>query len=337
MTALFPCCGYCGSSKEPLLRCSTCEVMLYCSTEHQASHRNEHGLACDTVKRQCDYLRSEEQALRAHHSLLLPANVFDTHVGRSWGLAGTRRYMRALHYMLGALRNIPSLDATQASLDHALNILRLNPRDTFGVQYLIPALFLRLGRDQDCYDFVKWYCTKGQEFDYDSRDMGSPFLHIRNANALESVEYMCGSSPHLNRVAAIALLKIKLLLDVKSLKNASVLADRLPLEIVGNIQRYLPESAIISSDKRTMYRSDYNSLIEDLSSQVDLLYTTVNRANEHSWRALLKPERHLKAQPVYCRVDSKAEMQFELQSSIDAWLESPGALEIIRAKLSNQG
>ena len=312
--------------------------MLYCSTEHRASHRNKHELVCNTVQQRRDHLQSEEQALRAQppDDLFMPAGVFDTQVGRFWGIIGTRDYMRALYGVIDALRKIPTLDATQASLDHALDILRLNRNDNLGVRYLIPAMFLRLGRDQDCYDFVKWNYTKEQDIDDDSEDMTSPVLRIKSANAFESVEYMCGSLPHLNSVAAITLLKIKLLLDVKSLKNSSVLADHLPVEIVGNIQRYLPESTIISSDKTILYHPDYNSLIADLSSQIDLLYTTVNRANEHFWRALLDPEDHLNARPAYWSFGSEAEMQLNLQYSIDAWLENPGALEIIRAKLSDQ-
>jgi hypothetical protein len=309
--------------------------MLYCSREHQASHRSKHKLACNAVKQKRDHLESEEQKLRAQPAddFFTPADVFDHHVGHFWGIMGTRDYMRAIFGVIEALRKISTLDATQTALDHAMNVLRLNRSDNMGVRNLIPALFLRLGRDQDCYDFVKWYQTTGQESDYDWGDLSLPFLHIRNANALESVDYMCGSFADLSHVAAITLLKIKLLLDVKSLKNSSVLADRLPMEIVENIQRHVPQSAIISSNKTIMHQSNYDPLIAELSSQVELLYTTVDAVNEHFWLALVHPEDALNARPEYYSPGSESEMQLFLQYSFHAWLETPRALDFIKEML----
>lgn len=334
--ALIPRCGHCGSSKEPLLRCSRCKVMLYCSREHQTSHRKKHKLPCNTVQQKRDCLQSEEEALRAPppNDSITPADVFETQVGHFWDLVSTQDYMKALYRVIEALGKIATLDATQAALDHALDLLRLNRRDNMTIRNLIPAFFLRLGRDQDCYDFVKWwYQAKVQEIDYDWGDTSLPFLHIRNANALESVEYMCRYPPYLSNVVAITLLKIKLLLDVKSLKNSSALTDQLPIEIIENIQRYIPESTIISSNRTTIYHSDHDSLIATLSSQVDLLFTTINDANQYFWPALLNPEDHLDARPESWTFNSQEEMQLNLQYSINAWLETPAALEIIKAKV----
>ena len=312
--------------------------MLYCSKEHQAAHRNQHKLACNGLKQKQDHLALEEEELREQPTddFTRLAHVFDTQVGRFWGIVCTREYMRARYVVLDALRKIPTLDAIQASLDHALDVLRLNRSDNMGVRYLIPALFLRLGKDQECYDFVKWYQTMGSESDYDWGDLSFPFLHIRNADALESVEYMCGSYPELSHITATTLLKIKLLLDMKSLKNSAVLGDRIPVDIVGIIQSYVPQSRIISSNNFTMNHSDYDEPIEQLSSQVDRLYTTVQTANKYLWRALLDPQDHLNARPESYSHGSIEEMQLNLQYCIDAWRETPGALEIIKAKLSHK-
>lgn len=174
--------------------------------------------------------------------------------------------MRALYGVTKALGKLPTLDATQASLDHALDVLHLDHGDNIQVRHLTPALVLRLGRDQDCYDFVKWYQTIGQVSDYDWGDTSLPFLHIKNANALEAVDYMRNSWADLSHVVAVTLLKIKLLLDEKPLKNSSALGDQLPTEIVGNIQSYVSQSIIISSNKTMMYQLNYDSLIIDLSA-----------------------------------------------------------------------
>lgn len=312
--------------------------MLYCSREHQMAHRDDHKLACNAVKRWRDHLENEEQSLRAlpaDDGFTTSADVFDIQVGRFWRLFETRDYMRSRFRTVDALGRVGTFDAIQAALDHALDMQRLSRTDNMGVRELIPSLFLRLGRDQDCYDFIKWHQTMGRDDDYDWGDMSAPFLHIKNANAFESIEYMCGKYPDLCHTSAATLIKIKLLVDLKSLQNSAVLDDQVPADLVKNIQRYVPQSTIISSNKQMMIRSNGASHIEELSAQVDLLYATVNKANQHFWRALVDPKHHLKAPPQAFSHGSIEQMQLILQYSINAWMETPGALEIIKAKVQS--
>lgn len=299
------------------------------------AHRNSHKHTCNTVRRKRDHLECEEQALRANpgDGCMLPADVFNTRVGHFWGILGTRDYLRARYGLIEALEKIKTFDAVQVALDHVMDILRLNRGDNMGVRDLAPPLLLRLGRDQDCYDFVKWHQTTGQESDYDWGDMSLPYLNVKNANAFESVEYLCSRWSQLSHTSSITLLKIKLLLDLKSLKNSAFLKDRVPREIVDNIQRYVPQSSILSGKKKMMDHSSCASHIKKLSSQVDLLYTTVNTVNKHFWPALLNPNKHLNARPEMYSRGSLEEMQLVLQHNIDSWIETPGALEIIKAKI----
>ena len=62
---------------------------------------------------------------------------------------------------------IKNYAAVEAAHDHVMDILRLNHSDNMGVRDMVPSLKLRLGRDQECYDFCKWWATTGQEGDYD--------------------------------------------------------------------------------------------------------------------------------------------------------------------------
>lgn len=302
------------------------------------AHRDSHKSACNAVKKARNRYDYEEQALRANpgdpdDDFGLPADVFNTRVGHFWGILGTRDYMRARYALIEALIRIKTLDAVQTALDHLMDMLRLNRGDNMGVRDLVPALLLRLGRDQDCYDFVKWYQTMGQQGDYDWGDMSLPFLNVKNANALESVDYMCGRWIQLSPVSAIALLKIKLLLDLKALQNSAFLDEQVPREIVDEIQRFVPQSSIISERKQMMDPSSCASHIRELSSQVDKLYTTIDTSNSHFWRALLNPNKHLNARPAMYSSGSLEEAQLILQYSIDAWTETPGVLEIIKAKV----
>lgn len=285
------------------------------------------------VKKHRDLLEHEEQVLRATpgDGFSQPADVFANSVGHFWGILGTRQYMRARYSLVEAILKIKTFDAVKSALDHTMDILRLNRGDNMGVRDLVPALLLRLGRDQECYDFVKWYQTMGQDGDYDWGDMSLPFLNVLNADVFEPVEYMCGKWPDLSHISAIALLKIRLLQDLKSLQNSVLLAEKVPSEILHNVQRYVPQSTTISENKEVMDRPEL--YIEKLSSQVDMLYTTIEKANTHFWQALVNSKRHLNSRPEFYSHGSLEETQLVVQHSIDSWIETPGALEVIKAKV----
>ncbi|MCJ1252107.1 hypothetical protein MMC30_009345 [Trapelia coarctata] len=167
------------------------------------------------VKKHRDSLEHEEQALHTSpgDGLFQPTDVLTSSVGHFGGIHGSRDYMRARYGLVEATLKIKTFDAVKSALDHTSDILHLNRSDNMGVRDLVPALLLRLGRDQECYDFVKWYQTMGQDGDYDWEDMSIPFLNDINANAFGPVDYMCSSWSQLSHVSAIALLKIKLLLQ----------------------------------------------------------------------------------------------------------------------------
>lgn len=309
--------------------------MLYCCREHQVADRNLHKGFCNTIKQKRDHLEREEKALRENpgDGLGLPANVFENSVGHFWGIWPTRDYMRARYALIEALWKVPTFDAVQTALEHALDINHLNRSDNMNVRSVVPALFIRLDRDQDCYDYVKWWQTMGQDSDYRWGDISLPFLNIKNANAFEPIDYMCSKYPDLSQIVAITLLKIRLLLDLQSLQNCAVLDGQVPAEIITNIEDFVPRSQILRSQKKSMSREKCLSLTKELKLQIDLLYKTVNEANRFFWPALLNPGDHIPARPSAYSPGSREEMQLYLQYSIDAWTETPGALEMIQDRM----
>lgn len=218
ITSFAPRCGFCDKTGK-LLRCSRCKVMHYCNKKHQSSHRASHKSACNNVHKQTGVVEVEEQKIRNNPGdLFMPPNAFETHVGHFWGLFETRDYMRARFGLVEALRKIKTPYSTQAQLDHLMDMLRLCRSDNMGVRDLVPALMLQLNKDQECYDFVKWWRTTGCEGDYDWGDMDLPHLDIHNADSYEPVDFLCGRWISLSQTAAIILLKIKLLFDLEQLQ-----------------------------------------------------------------------------------------------------------------------
>lgn len=73
-----------------------------------------------------------------------------------------------------------------------------------GVRDVAPALDLRLGKDQECYDFCKWWATTGQEGNYDSGNLDNPYLDVKNADVFEPLpENLVGKWPSLSHSVAI--------------------------------------------------------------------------------------------------------------------------------------
>lgn len=95
---------------------------------------------------------------------------------------------------------------------------------------------LQLDKDQECYDLIKWHATEGQRDDYDWGDTSLPYLNIKNADVLEDMEHI-GRGHGVSHLAAIILLKLKLLLDTISIKLIrKVVSGRLPPELWKRIE-----------------------------------------------------------------------------------------------------
>ena len=242
--------------------------------------------------------------------------------------------MRARFALVEAILEVNTYDAVEKAADHLLDMCRLCRGDNMGVRDLIPALLLRLGKDQECYDFIKWWKTTGSRRDYDWGDTYLPYLDTKNADVLEPVDYICEEYDEISHNVAATLLKIRLLLGVKkALQSTVTLSEResLPPEVLNKIQDDLLRGTL---GKRwdDMDFTQRSELVNTLSSQIDKLYASVNKGNRYFWSALLKPEPHLKSRPNMYSPGSAEEMKLVLQYNIHAWRESLGAIECIKEK-----
>ena len=272
----------------------------------------------------------------------MPANEFNMHgdpfiicVGEFWDdLFHTRDYMAARYGYVKAILKVNTWDAVKIAHDHFLDFFRLCHSDSIGIRNKPPALIIRLGRDQECYDFIKRWQLIGDDEDYDGLDTSLSYLDLKDANILEPVNYLCTRFVQLGLVVAATLIKIRLLLKTKqALQSAATLREcrLLPAELVNNIQDLLMDS-ILGGRWAGMDATRRSRIVNTLSSQVDKLYFVVKKANAYFWPALLCPEDHLEACPGSFGKGSVEEMQITLQHAIHAWKESPGAFDIIMEK-----
>ncbi|KAL8676592.1 MAG: hypothetical protein Q9186_006908 [Xanthomendoza sp. 1 TL-2023] len=329
-------CSVCSTTinkDAKLFRCAGCSVLHYCSRDHQVVHWNEHKRACNAIRKARQSLDKEEQKLRAHPGdFMTPPNLFEECVGHFWGIFETRNYMRSRYALVEALLEIKNYAAVEAAQDHIRDILRLCRSDNMGTRDLLPALCLRLGRDQECYDFCKWYATTGSECKYDWGNMDLGFLDVKDADVFESLPNgFLSRYGNLSLTVAVTLLKIRLLLDLRALQNSMILRRKVAPEILDIVRSQLVTTLILGNSK-IMNSADQRPAVRDLEKQVQMLYSRVGAHNKQFWPALLNPRKHLGAQPHAYSAGSLEEMQMVLNHSYDSWKETPGAIEVIRTR-----
>jgi hypothetical protein len=194
---------------------------------------------------------------------MTPANLFDEAVGFFWGILETRTYMSLRYALIEAILKVKTRNAVQAALDHARDMLRLCRSDNLGVRNCVPALYLRLGRDQEAYDFCKWYVTEGSRSDYDWGDMDLPFLSVRNADVFEDVGEFDGKYPDPGHIIPVILIKIRLLLDVEALHNSAAISDKIPREVLDQVREQLVTNVVVK-EKKIMEAIDQTARIKEL-------------------------------------------------------------------------
>lgn len=222
-----------------------------------------------------------------------------------------------------------------------------------GLHERFPWMLLRLGRDQECFDFLKtWFqrsWTGGLKLD-------------ANGSACDSFDSFICNFVCLSHVIAMTLLKIRLLLDLKTLQIASELRTKMPQELVDRVKSFLPLSDIISGDRNIIFRNDYKTYIKELEGQVDKFLKDIQKKDRHYLAILIDPGQHLEVAgtlryptwPSRRRINYELEysyeavaetlrypicppgdrLSYELEYSYDAWVETPGAIDFIRAKMN---
>lgn len=153
-----------------------------------------------------------------------------------------------------------------------------------------------------------------------------------DADVFEPVDLYIARFTEISHTIAVILIKIRLLTDLRSLQNSTIVGERLPQELLDNTRGHLV-STIVAKNKAIMDRQDQSTHIKKLEDQVDQLYKAVKRENEHFWPALLNPGRNLTTRPDYYGRGDINEMKIKLQHCYDAWAETPGAIDVIREKV----
>lgn len=199
---------------------------------------------------------------------------------------------------------------------------------------MIPGLFIRLGRDQEAYDSVKWYATTGIDRNYDWGDIDLPFLDVKDADVLESLGGMWTTEYiNLSHAVAVTLVKIRVLLDLQAIQNAArAFTGAIPQEIIDLIRGQLASNVVESRPNLLRDSTDETtSLIKSIKQQVRELHESIEDINYHFWPMLLvDPITSAVSRPSGYSPGSREEASLILCYNYPAWAETPGAIELIQ-------
>ncbi|KPM38221.1 hypothetical protein AK830_g8346 [Neonectria ditissima] len=209
------------------------------------------------------------------------------------------------------------MEGVRNALKRFEKILQLDPRDSLGVRDIIPNLLLRLGQEQECYDFLRRWAT------VDSNML--PNRDVRKADAFESIDMFCSGNPSLSHLVALTLLKLRLYLDCEAYST-----DEFDFDFSGpdpDIDR--PVGRLVQAKVRNKRRFNAERTAATLKTQYSRLCQMVNDANPFLWEALVTDEAC--SPPAVYRPGSKEEADLVVHHCRQAWQESEDADVMIDA------
>ena len=179
----------------------------------------------------------------------------------------------------------------------------------------VPALFLRLGRDQECYDFLKEKCVGNLEKIY-ACDNGA----LRQPADAKNLS--------LAHAAMLSLLKIRILIDLRHLQSADdYIGDKLPTELTDQIRSHKIGAATkidAARMKAIDKHEDLVPLMKKFKTELRDLRVYITALNKDYWAALDDPEKYKAMQPMY---EPELPIIQALSQTYEAWTETPEALE----------
>ncbi|KAI0885919.1 uncharacterized protein GGS22DRAFT_162295 [Annulohypoxylon maeteangense] len=317
-----------------LLKCGACRAVYYCGGAHQRAHRPQHKSSCNLIKNARAQLAQEEAALRARPGdMFLEANPFETARGSFWRFTPTRPYMQARFDLISTLLNIKTGAAVEEALEHSLDMLQLNPGDNQGIRSHVPALYLRLGRDQEAYDFIKWYGTIGAQSGYEWGNPESPFLNLHDEDVFEPLGGIAKALFDLSIIVSLVNVKVRLLLDIRGLEKEFNKPAKRNTSYEKKME-WVRENAtcdVLYKRRDIVERTEWTDLVAALESQAKEVFDRVEGRNKHYWPALRSPELHAAAIPTAYSPGSPEEVKLVFRNTWYSWAECPPAHELVKS------
>ncbi|CAJ2501244.1 Uu.00g040970.m01.CDS01 [Anthostomella pinea] len=345
-------CRYCGT-RDDLTPCLRCKHVHFCK-HHRGS--KDH-------KVECSRLFNGYQQFIAFEAMQ-PLN----HQGvKEWSIpfaalpeASKSSYMA---HCLNYATNLLQIDQVQRQ-ELALALLSRvcsqpdgpeRPRKIGRLAARMPCLLLRLGKDQECYHFCKWWNTPSTN--WRSKQVAE-LWNEPPADRLESVDFMLvqcsrGYLAELEALrlagcdiayyACIILVKIRILVKLDKFGAVDTLMPKYatPQEIADMIKNEILDDDSIPNRHRLWPREAYTTHIANLNLQIRQLVEGVSRCLPHFWPELLRMADS--RDPITLQQEKSQNGTWgisggsrALKHTFRVWQETPGAIEMVRKIVSAQ-
>ena len=326
-------CGLCETTRPNLLRCAGCRIVRYCSREHQIQDRSEYKELCKEIGGLRAGLEREDHIVRnATTDNGAPLNAFESLSGRFHISLPTREYIEARYAMAFQARRAGTLDGVTEALEHFQDIVWLCRVSSLTTSNHVPALLMRLGRDQECYDFIVW-TAKSRDISYDSGNTDLPFLDIKDADVLglDTLKTVISCFDNIDFLAIVLLIKVKLLIDIRNLKVARKVLHGLPVDLCLEVERHAVQSPI----SLRLVSQSYGYLLSTevkLMKHCHLIKCKISEKYPQFMAELADLRIETKVAWLWpCDNNPFGLMSKALEGVYPAWWETPNALELVRA------
>ncbi|KAK4212577.1 hypothetical protein QBC37DRAFT_388682 [Rhypophila decipiens] len=298
-------CETCKTT-EGLLRCAGCNTYFYCSREHQAQDRPTHKGTCKAIKDAKKQTDDIEGKLRAK-------NEFEINPGNFWRNTPQRLYLNARFIHAETLIRSWRRQGIEDALAIYLGMLQHDRADHQGCRHLIPAPYIRLGRDQECYDFLKWWATtvRDEELLTSSSSPLSSFSRSASYGPSKKIFNHREEEPDLTTEQVLKKIRPQ----------------------VGDILERRPD-LIPSGTDIFETGSPLGKAADDLEESVDKLVHKVNELNEYYIPMVLFPgPAEFSAGPQMYTPGSEEEARICFMYTFNAWMETPYSMEKLKTGL----
>ncbi|RVD86418.1 uncharacterized protein DFL_004693 [Arthrobotrys flagrans] len=331
--------------------CKVCKSVFYCSEGHRQEHWEEHTEQCLEIEAAKANLEDAEKSFNHRKNCpeyrdlkVILASIKDGKAPcfefECFCTASCYRIMLARFNLIKAYAKVKTHRGAVNACNEAIVTQYLGRCDPMKIRCITANLMLRVGSQQDAYDFIRFWLVNGDQYACSAKDP-PPFLNIRKANAFEPCRNLfrafddIGMDPPTSFVLPLALIKFKLLTNVKELRNLQILRAELPFDIVYMIKPHLHNFDIMDNNnkiRRIDTLAGYDKVIKKLEDDLDLLYEIAGRAFEGNyavWRCFFEKD------PEELARGYSEQAQKVYSYSCDAWMETPGGYQWILKKMSN--
>ncbi|KAK6540834.1 hypothetical protein TWF694_008221 [Orbilia ellipsospora] len=278
-------------------------------------------------------------------------SVGDPHIMRKY--LGTRRAL---------ILDILEMDhrcALELALEQIMELRSVSQKQK-PVDHFLLATLLRLGKDQECYDYIS---TFGRRADRGSKvmspkAMSSPILkgvphfdavveegageNIPSENEDDSAEETLKNASPTAKILTVPLLLLMISWknDLKNLEGFKSidewLTGKLNLEIVQMIRAEIPDSTLIRGERPNLWESDNTELIRKVETQMTESFRILWWSKQEFWRNMVK-----------AAVDGEIPLELNMETMASTWgwdlltlygriyKDTKGAIEFIETSLAD--